>query len=106
MVKLSVSKVARMLGVKRGDIQDQINSGKLHTHEGYVTTDSVRLAYPEFSISCEQDNHIKKVKEIREHAKRKIADNRAHCTENEKKLLDVIDKLKQEIQELKLQLGG
>jgi hypothetical protein len=50
MVKLSVSKAARMLGISRFDIQDQINSGKLQTHEGYVTIDSLRLAYPNAGV--------------------------------------------------------
>lgn len=103
MVKLSVSKVARILGLKRGDIQEQINSGKLHTHEGYVTTDSVRLAYPEFNISCEQDNHIEKVKKIKEYADKKMAESKILCTQNEKKLLGIIAELKAEIKQLKQQ---
>jgi hypothetical protein len=105
MVKLSVSKVARMLGLKRSDIQEQINTGKLQTHEGYVTTDSVRLAYPEFNITCEQDNRIQKVNQIKEYADKKIAESKARCTANEKKLLDVITKLKIEVKQLKMQLG-
>ena len=44
MVKLSVSQAARQLGISRGDIQNQINLGKLQTHEGYVTTESILLA--------------------------------------------------------------
>jgi predicted HTH domain antitoxin len=102
MVKLSVSKVARMLGLKRGEVQEQINTGKLHTHEGYVTTDSVRLAYPEFSISCEQDNRIEKANKIKEYADRKMSESKAIHNENEQKLLKIIAELKEEIRVLKL----
>ena len=64
MVKLSVSKAARMLGISRFDIQGQINSGKLQTHEGYVTTDSLRLAYPNTNLHSEQDKRIQKMQQI------------------------------------------
>ena len=105
MVKLSVSKVARLLGLKRGDIQEQINSGKLQTHEGYVTTDSVRLAYPEFALSCEQDRHIEKINKIKEYADKKMAESKIRCSKNERKLLDTIAELKAEIKMLKAQLS-
>jgi len=64
MVKLSVSKAAKILGISRFDIQDQINSGKLQTHEGYVTVDSLRLAYPSLSFDSEQDKRLKKMQQI------------------------------------------
>ena len=66
MVKLSVSKAARMLNISRADIQSQINSGKLQTHEGHVTTDSLRLAYPNLNLYSEQDRHIQKMQQIRD----------------------------------------
>jgi len=102
LVKLSVSKVARMLGVKRAQVQEQINNGRLHTHEGYVTTDSVRLAYPEFSISCEQDNHIDKINQIKKYADKKMFEHKVRCTENEKKLMTIIESLREEIRVLKI----
>jgi len=68
MVKLSVSQAARQLGISRGDIQNQINLGKLQTHEGYVTTDSIRLAYPSHGLSSEQDRHIQKMQQIKDDA--------------------------------------
>ena len=97
MVKLSVSKVARILGLKRAQVQEQINNGRLHTHEGYVTTDSVRLAYPEFNISCEQDNHIEKINQIKEYSDKKMLAHKIRCTKNEQKLMDIIAMLKKEI---------
>lgn len=105
MVKLSVSKVARMLGVTRGEIQAQINNGTLQTHEGYVTTDSVRLAYPEFNLCSEQDNHIKKILEIKDYAAKKMHEQQSMCSENEKKLLKCIEDLKQEIKHLQAKIA-
>ncbi len=93
MIKLSVSKVARMLGLKRKDVQKQINAGTLQTHEGYVATDSVRLAYPQFKLCSEQDNHIKKINNIKIHAQKKISDYQKVCSKNEEKLIKCIDEL-------------
>ncbi len=100
MVKLSVSKVARMLGIKRSEVQKQINLGKLQTHEGYVTTDSVRLAYPEFDFCSEQDNNIERVNKIKERAYHKTREYQRIHEENEQKLLDIIANLKDHIKEL------
>lgn len=94
MIKLSVSKAARMLGISRFDIQDQINSGKLHTHEGYVTTDSLRLAYPNISFHSEQDEHIKKMQKIKNDAMFKTNTNNAVNSENEIALTTIIASLK------------
>jgi len=94
MVKLSVSRAARMLGISRFDIQDQINSGKLQTHEGYVTTDSLRLAYPNMSLHSEQDEHIKKMQKIKNDAMFKTNVNDSIHSENEVALTTVIATLK------------
>ncbi len=94
MVKISVSKAARMLGISRFDIQMQINSGKLQTHEGYVTTDSLRLAYPNVSLNSEQDKRIQKMQQIKENAIYKVgAVDTAHA-ENEKAYIGAIATLK------------
>jgi len=94
MVKLSVSKAARMLGISRFDIQNQINNGTLQTHEGYVTTDSLRLAYPNTSLNSEQDQHIQKMQQIKNTATYKIeVDNAIHST-NDKVYTSIITKLK------------
>ncbi|NYT27255.1 hypothetical protein [Candidatus Thiodubiliella endoseptemdiera] len=105
MVKLSVSKAARMLGISRFDIQHQINSGKLQSHEGYVTTDSLRLAYPNASLESEEDKHIQKMQQIKNDATYKIeADNAIHST-NDKVYTGIITKLKTKLyqEELKNQ---
>lgn len=94
MVKLSVSKAARMLGVSRFDIQNQINSGKLQTHEGYVTTDSLRLAYPNANLHSEQDKRIQKMQQIKNDAMFKYHANETIQSENEAALTTVIATLK------------
>ena len=94
MVKLSVSKAARMLGISRFDIQDQINSGKLQTHEGYVTTDSLRLAYPSANLHSEQDKRIQKMQQIKNDAIHKTGVSNAAHAENEKAYIRTIASLK------------
>ena len=94
MVKLSVSKAAKMLGISRFDIQAQINSGKLQTHEGYVTVDSLRLAYPSLSFDSEQDKRLKKMQQIKDDAIFKVGSVDAAQSENEKALKSVISTLK------------
>lgn len=72
-----------MLGISRFDIQNQINNGKLQTHEGYVTMDSLRLAYPNANLNSEQDQHIQKMQQIKNNALHKIeTDNTIHNANN------------------------
>jgi len=94
MVKLSVSKAARMLGISRFDIQAQINSGKLQTHEGYVTTDSLRLAYPNISLHSEQDKRLEKMQQIKNDAVYKSGSVDTAHAENEKTYISAITALK------------
>ncbi len=78
MIKLSVSQAARRLGISRREIQQQINNGTLHTHEGYVTTDSIRLAYPKSNLYSEQDKKIKRYEQIQKDAVYKSAASAQH----------------------------
>lgn len=94
MVKLSVFKAARMLGISRFDIQNKINNGKLKTHEGYVTTDNLRLAYPNASMSSEQDQHIQKMQQIKKDAIHKIEADTAVHSVNDKVYTGIITNLK------------
>jgi len=97
MIKLSVSQAARRLGISRKELQNQINKGTLHTHEGYVTTDSIRLAYPKSNIYSEQDKKIKRYQQIQNDALHKSAASEAIHSENEKNLLQSISKLKEQL---------
>jgi len=105
MVKLSVSKAARMLGISRFDIQYQINNGKLQSHEGYVTTDSLRLAYPNAVLESEEDQHIQRMQRIKNDAMHKIEVDKQTHDKNEKIYIEVITSLKTKLyqEELKNQ---
>lgn len=94
MVKLSVSKAAKILGISRVDIQVQINNGKLHTHEGYVTTESLKLAYPSLNFDSEEDKHIQKMQEIKDNAVLKAGAIDSAQTQSEKAFTDIITGLK------------
>ena len=97
MIKLSVSQVARKLGVSRTHIQDQINTGKLQTHEGYVTTDSIRLAYPNKSLHSEQDRHLQKMQQIKNDAMFKAGAVDTIKRENEQALMTAVTNLKSKL---------
>lgn len=102
MIKLSVSQAARRLGLSRANIQDQINSGKLQTHEGYVTTDSIRLAYPSKSLQSEQDTHLQKLQKIKADAIYKAGAADTIKQENEQMLMTVVASLKSKLYKEKL----
>ncbi len=97
MIKLSVSQAARRLGVSRAHIQDQINLGKLQTHEGYVTTDSIRLAYPAYNLHSEQELHLQKMQQIKADAMYKAGAADTIKQENEQALIATITALKSKL---------
>jgi hypothetical protein len=102
MIKLSVSQAARKLGVSRSNIQGQINSGKLQTHEGYVTIDSIRLAYPTYSLDLDRDSHVKKMQQIKVDAMYKSGAADRIKQENEQVLMLTIHALKADLDKEKL----
>ncbi len=97
MIKLSVFKAAKMLGISRSDIQNQINNGKLQTHEGYVTIDSLRLAYPSANLSSDQDQRIKKMQQIKDDAIHRIKIDTAIHSVNNKVYAGIITNLKSKL---------
>lgn len=97
MIKLSVSQAARRLGVSRSSIQDQINSGKLQTHEGYVTSDSIRLAYPAYCVNSEQEVHLRKMQKIKADAMYKAGAADIIKQKNEQALMTIIASLKSKL---------
>ncbi len=102
MVKISISQAARRLGVSRANIQEQVNSGKLQTHEGYVTTDSIRLAYPKNSFHSECEIHIQKIQQIKTDAIRRAAIADTIRQENEQELMDIINSVNLQLQQERL----
>ena len=73
MVRLSVSQAARLIGVSRVNLQAKINHNQLKTHEGYLTMDDLRDAYPSFNPQVEQDKLIARAQSIKESALYKIS---------------------------------
>jgi len=98
MIKLSVSQAARRLGISRREIQQQINNGTLHTHEGYVTTDSIRLAYPKSNLYSEQDKKIERYEQIQKDAVYRNSASEIIHSKNEKVLFETIHTLKSKLE--------
>lgn len=97
MVKLSVSQAARMVGISRLVLQQQINSGVLSTHEGYLTMEDLKQANPEVNAHSEQDKHIHKMTLIKENALQKIGKEKERETKNIQNLKTIITELRKEI---------
>ena len=61
---LNLSKAARMAGVKRKDLQQQIQQRALHTFEGMINSDELIRVYPHINLSdATEIERIEKIKE-------------------------------------------
>lgn len=87
MVKLSVSQAARLVGVSRTDLQNKINHNQLQTHEGYLTMDDLRQAYPAVNPEAEQDKLRARAELIKDHAIHKTI-NRKRISQKNQRLID------------------
>jgi CDP-4-dehydro-6-deoxyglucose reductase len=63
---LSLSRAARLIGVGRGELQRQVREGRLASVEGMVSTDSLLVLYPAFSL--EDSGAFEKVLRVKEEA--------------------------------------
>ena len=102
MAIISVSQAARILNISRREIQDLIVSGKLSTHEGYVTRTSLKEAFPTIILNFEDDEHIRRIKRIKE---AQVLDHNSHkiiLEENELVLGGIIDRLKSSAESRKI----
>jgi CDP-4-dehydro-6-deoxyglucose reductase len=97
MVRLSVSQAARIVGVSRLVLQQQINTGALATHEGYLTMEDLKQANPEVNAHSEQDKRIKKMADIKENARQRIGKEKAMDSKNVKRFKAIIEKLNKEL---------
>lgn len=61
---LTLSRAAKLAGVKRKDIQQKIKAGELETFEGAVKTTALIQVYP--NIQLEDSRHIERMMQIRE----------------------------------------
>jgi CDP-4-dehydro-6-deoxyglucose reductase len=97
MVRLSVSQAARLVGVSRLVLQQQINTGALATHEGYLTMEDLRQANPKVNAHSEQDKHIKKMAYIKENARQRIGKEQEIDNKNVIRFKAIIEKLNKEL---------
>jgi len=105
MIKISVSQAAKRLHLSRKEVQKQISTGTLQTHEGYVTLDSIRLAYPTKSIVLDTTDIIEKTKKIKENSSFTKAKKQFKESETESKLKSIIVDLKIKIKRLEKELS-
>ena len=64
--RISLSRAARLVGVKRGVLQQQIRSGELQTFEGEIVLSDLLHAYPDAQI--EDSSMLERVEQIIEQA--------------------------------------
>ena len=67
---LSVSRAARLVGIKRGTLQKRIQDGDISTFEGKVSVDELLRAYPQTEI--EDSTMIERTRRIKEEAVGKV----------------------------------
>ena len=64
--RISVSRAARLVGVKRGTLQQKIRSGELNTFEGEISLTDLLQAYPNATI--DDSSMLERVEQIMEQA--------------------------------------
>jgi len=64
--RISLSRAARLVGVKRGTLQQQIRAGELNTFEGEIVLADLLQAYPNAQI--EDSSMLERVEQIIEQA--------------------------------------
>ena len=79
--RISLSRAARLVGVKRGVLQQQIRAGLLQTFEGEIVLADLLHAYPDAQI--EDSNMLERVEQIMERATFINADNVARKPDNQ-----------------------
>lgn len=92
---LSLSQAARAVGVKRHNLQQLIQEGKLHAFEGSIRMSELRKVFPTASIG--QSGMVEKMQRIKDGALHKVA-------AEEHGLAD-LDHLRSEVHRLSLKLG-
>jgi CDP-4-dehydro-6-deoxyglucose reductase len=78
--RISLSRAARLVGVKRGVLQQQIRAGRLQTFEGEILLPDLLQAYPNAQI--EDSSMLERVEQIIEQASFINADNAAPKPDN------------------------
>jgi CDP-4-dehydro-6-deoxyglucose reductase len=78
--RISLSRAARLVGVKRGVLQQQIRAGELQTFEGEIVLADLLHAYPDAQI--EDSSMLERVEQIIEQATFINADSKARKPDN------------------------
>ena len=97
MVRLSVSQVAKLLGISRVSLQTKINNNQLHTHEGYLTMSDLQQAYPDFNPHSDQELHLKKMQQIKENALYKSLRQQQISQENQLLVDQSVEQLQEQV---------
>lgn len=97
MIKISVSQAARIIGISRKEIQQEILGGSIQTHEGLVTLDSLKRAYPMLDLDQDSSKIIKKVDKIKHEAFKNKNKSNIIREEREQHLLNIISELKKTV---------
>jgi len=63
---LTLSRAARLIGVRRGALQGKIRSGELATFEGMVSAEDLQRAYPQAQL--ERDSGLERLERIKDAA--------------------------------------
>jgi CDP-4-dehydro-6-deoxyglucose reductase len=79
--RISLSRAARLVGVKRGVLQQRIRAGELKTFEGEIVLSDLLQAYPDAQI--EDTSMLERVEQIIEQATFINADITAHKPDNQ-----------------------
>lgn len=86
---LNLAMAAKMAGVSRKDVQEQIRAGKLHTFEGMIRVNELIRVYP--AAKLQDTEMLDTVTRIKDQAVHKVND---HC---EERLLQQVVQLQKEL---------
>lgn len=76
---ITLSRAARLVGVKRGVLQKKIQEGELHTFEGEIILTELLQAYPQTRV--EDTTMLERVEQIMEQAVNKVIQVPHHATD-------------------------
>jgi hypothetical protein len=97
MIKISVSQASKLIGISRKEMQKNIKSGRVQTHEGLITLDSLKRAYPALDLDQDSSKIIKRTNSIKEDSFYKKNKDELFRSEREKKLGSLIHELQETI---------
>ena len=100
MIKISTSQAARLLHIPRDEMQKSIKEGRVQTHEGLVTLDSLKRAYPEADLDQDSSKIFIRTQSIKENASKNKSKSKIAINDNEAFLKNVISDLNEKITKL------